>query len=102
MEASQRLVASEQLQALVQPGRDARAGCGDANRPVHDPRLLPQLVAEPLERGLDRSRRPGIGRRQDSLGALEDRTVQERRVRLDVVEEEPREARELLEQADLL
>ncbi len=56
----ERRVATEQLEALVEARRDARAGHGDADRQVDGARLLAELVAELLQRALDRVGRPRI------------------------------------------
>ena len=58
------VVLAEELEALVQAGRDARAGHGDADRQVHRPRLLAEVVAELLQRDLDLRRRPRLDRRR--------------------------------------
>ena len=53
-EPRERLVPAEQLEALVQPRRDLRAGDGDADRLERLARLQAEPLAELLQRGLDR------------------------------------------------
>ncbi len=98
----ERLVAAEQLQAFVEAGRDLRAGHGDADRLERLPRLQTEAVAELLQRGLDLLG----GERLDSAERLgrggEDVRVEQRRVGLDVVEEEACKVGELAQLRDLL
>src|SRR4051794_14061907 len=53
LEACERLVLAQQLEALEQARRDLRAGHGEPDRLERLPRLLAELVGEPAERLLD-------------------------------------------------
>ena len=101
-EPRERLVAPEQLQALVEPGRDLRPRHGDADRRERLPRLQLQPLAELLQRRLDplRGERLHLGeRRLRPPTGCRCHLRRAAAVRLDRAEEEPREGRELAEAA---
>src|SRR5581483_8437812 len=103
-EPLERSFPAEELDALEKPGRHLRARHGDADRLESLTRLQSEPVEDAAERSLDRLRSEGlhvgerVARGSDDCSAV----AVPVEVRLDVVEEEAREAREVAELRDLL
>jgi hypothetical protein len=100
--ALQRLLSPEQLEALVQARRHTRAGRCHPDGEIDRAGLLPEVLAQLFQRGLDDSGLPRIDCGERVLGRGENARVEQLRIRLDVVEEETSEPRELAEPSDLL
>ena len=79
------------------PGRDLRARHRDPDRLERLARLQPELLGERAQRLLDRLGRERLDLGERPLGLLEHAPVEERRVGLDVAEEEAGELRDTRE-----
>src|SRR5712691_8612141 len=103
-EAPQRLVLAEQLDALEEPRRHLRTGDRDSDRLEGLARRELESFGESAERRLDLLRGKRLNALELVAGGGDDRraAVQQRRVGLDVAEQEAGEVRELAEALDLL
>src|SRR5688572_11926678 len=102
MQPCQGRLLAEELETLVEAGRDARAGDGDPDREIHGPWLLPQLFAELLQGHLERLCAPRVDRLECVRRRVEDARIEKRGIRLDLPEQKAGEAGELVEPRDLL
>src|SRR3954452_6963495 len=87
-QARERHVTTEQLEALVEPWRDAGSGDRNANRQVDDPRLFVETLAQRLQLLLDRARRPRLEPLEIARRLGQDPGVEKRRIGLHVLEQE--------------
>src|SRR5436309_14678485 len=99
-ETVERLIATEQLEALEQTRRDVRAGDGQPDRLKRLSRLLPELVGECPQRLFDGRGIPRLDRLETRTGRRADVGIGA--VGRDRLEQEAAEVRVLREALDLL